>query len=135
MAPEAENNLPYNEKVDIFSFGVILRLLLSGVAAAPPQGEGEEDTVTDIDGPIIHSSSSSRISVIDPPEHGVLVTTAMQLLIGTITIVFIVKQTHSYIHACIHTWLQCVHLSFMNHIHVIHTYIHTYMHCSSIIFT
>lgn len=30
MAPEALNNQPYNEKVDVFSFGVILRLLLTG---------------------------------------------------------------------------------------------------------
>lgn len=30
MAPEALNNQPYNEKVDIFSFGVILRRLLTG---------------------------------------------------------------------------------------------------------
>ena len=36
MAPEAVNHLAYNEKVDIYSFGVILRLLLTGSADFPP---------------------------------------------------------------------------------------------------
>ena len=76
LAPEAANNLPYNEKVDIYSFGVIVRLLLTGVAAAPPQVvEGEEGTITD--GP---SSDNSKTSDIEPER--VMITTPMQLLIG-----------------------------------------------------
>ena len=81
MAPEAANNLPYNEKVDIYSFGVILRLLLTGVAAAPPpvQGEeeGEEEEGTMVDGPL---SDNLKLSDIEPER--VIITTPMQLLIG-----------------------------------------------------
>ena len=75
MAPEAVNNLPYNEKVDIYSFGVILRLLLTGVAAAPPpmEGIGEEE----VDG---IPSDNIKLSDIEPER--VMITTPMQLLIG-----------------------------------------------------
>ena len=77
MAPEAVNNLAYNEKVDIYSFGVILRLLLSGSAAAPPPPvEGEEETVTDTEG----SPTNARNAVVEPART--LVSTSMQLLIG-----------------------------------------------------
>ena len=80
LAPEVVNNLAYNEKVDIYSFGVILRLLLTGVAAAPQQvevEEGDEDTVTDNGGSPNHSGKS----VIKPVCA--VVSTPMQLFIGT----------------------------------------------------
>eukprot|EP01036_Dinobryon_divergens_P032716 gene32716-42364_t len=81
MAPEAVNNLPYNEKVDIYSFGVILRLLLTGIAAAPPPPvEEEEETVSDTEG----SPTNARNSVIEPDRA--LVSTPMQLLIDQCTV-------------------------------------------------
>ena len=78
MAPEAVSHLAYNEKVDIYSFGVILRLLLTGIAAAPPPPSVEEEveTFTDTEG----SPTNARNSVIEPVRA--LVSTPMQLLIG-----------------------------------------------------
>eukprot|EP01036_Dinobryon_divergens_P032717 gene32717-42367_t len=73
MAPEAVSNLAYNEKVDIYSFGVILRLLLTGSAAAPPPVQGVEETVIDTEG----SPTNARNSVIEPDPT--LVSTLMQL--------------------------------------------------------
>eukprot|EP01036_Dinobryon_divergens_P032541 gene32541-42154_t len=79
MAPEVMNNQPYNDKVDIFSFGVILRLLLTGVAAIPLQEP--EDDATVMDGP----TDSSKNSDIEPtrpvPTTTATSATAMQLLI------------------------------------------------------
>ena len=69
MAPEALNNLPYNETVDIFSFGVILRLLLTGDAVdrrSSPKGGASEGTLE------------------RPADAGLRpLSTAMELLIGT----------------------------------------------------
>ena len=79
MAPEAANNLPYNEKVDIYSFGVILRLLLTGVAAAPPPVE--EGSMTD--GP----SDNSKNSDFEPER--IMTTTPMQHLIGVLIVVIV----------------------------------------------
>ena len=78
LAPEAANHQAYNEKVDIYSFGVILRLLLTGKAEPPPpppQVE-EEGTVIDMNG----SMDSSKLASIEPDR--VKTTTPMQLLIG-----------------------------------------------------
>jgi hypothetical protein len=78
MAPEAANNQPYNEKVDIFSFGVILRLLLTGVAEVPLEPVEEDPTIED--GPSEYSSSD-----VEPDRSRPMpTTTPMQLLIGTI---------------------------------------------------
>lgn len=75
MAPEALNKETYNEKVDIFSYGVILRLLLTGDAAA---AMSENDVVE-----INVDQSSSQIDN-DGSESKRSISTAMQLLIGTI---------------------------------------------------
>ena len=85
MAPEVVNNQPYNEKVDIYSFGVILRLLLTGTAAAP-QEEPAEDRTIEEDRP----SDNSKHSGIEPMRPGAAAAAAatssttipMQLLIG-----------------------------------------------------
>ena len=75
MAPEALNKQPYNEKVDIFSFGVILQLLLTGdtAAAARPC----EDDVVEFHG----VDQSNQIDSVPVPKGSI--STAMQLLIGT----------------------------------------------------
>ena len=80
LAPEVVNNQPYNEKVDIFSFGVILRLLLTGVvvAATEEEEEEEEEYLSATDRP----SDNSKHSDIEPRQP-VATTIPMQLLIGT----------------------------------------------------
>ena len=37
-------------------------------------------------------------------------------------------DNYVHIQTYIHTYVQCAHLLFKNHIYVMHTYIHTYIH-------
>ena len=90
LAPEVTGNQPYNEKVDIFSFGAILRLLLTGTAeeAARRSHEGkEEDNLTALTryGPLDRSNyTSTSSSSIEPAERCAgVVSISMQLLIGS----------------------------------------------------
>eukprot|EP01036_Dinobryon_divergens_P032718 gene32718-42368_t len=86
MAPEAVNNLAYNEKVDTFSFGVILRLLFTGIAAAAPAQVviGEEEEIVgmmDMDGSSINNTEIISFIELD---H-VFASTSLQLLIDQCT--------------------------------------------------
>jgi len=79
MAPEAVQQQPYNEKVDIYSFGVILRLLHTGAAAKGPR-ESEEAAITTVE-----QAPDTYTSTIDPAyRHPTLTTaSAIEMLIGT----------------------------------------------------
>lgn len=80
LAPEALYNQPYNEKVDIFSFGVILRLLLTGVAAVLREPDEDLDCTIAEEGTTDNSSPE-----IEPDRRrypAVNNSSPMQLLIG-----------------------------------------------------
>ena len=99
LAPEAANQQAYNEKVDIYSFGVILRLLLTGKAEPPPPPPlpslDEEGSVTDLSESIADNSRPASIRI--EPDL-VETTTHMQLLIGEtlISIRYSHIHTHRY---------------------------------------
>ena len=76
MAPEALSKEPYNEKVDIFSFGVILQLLLTGDAAAACKSP-YEDNVVEFRG----VDQSNQIDSVPVSKRSI--STTMQMLIGT----------------------------------------------------
>ena len=71
MAPEVANRQPYNEKVDIFSFGVILRLLLTGSADFPPPRL------------LLVAAEKKPTDAADGPYYSDDCTAAMQILMGT----------------------------------------------------
>eukprot|EP01036_Dinobryon_divergens_P027845 gene27845-36686_t len=79
MAPEALNKQPYNEKVDIFSFGVILQLLLTGDTVSAAVRPCEDDVVE------FHGvDQSNQIDSVPVPKR-YTISTAMQLLIDQCT--------------------------------------------------
>eukprot|EP01036_Dinobryon_divergens_P030328 gene30328-39557_t len=84
LAPEALFNQPYNEKVDIFSFGVILRLLLIGVTAVPQEPD------EDLDGTIVEEGTTDNSSPEIEPDRrrypAVNNASLMQLLIDQCTV-------------------------------------------------
>ena len=109
MAPEVENRQPYNEKVDIYSFGVILRLLLTGTAEALQ--ETEDDPTIEY-GPSDNSSSDIETGHAVVHAHTTTTTTAtttaiatppMQILIGNMYVCIrceiqlcLPRQLHNY---------------------------------------
>ena len=97
LAPEAANQQAYNEKVDIYSFGVILRLLLTGKAEPPPPPPppplDEEGSVTDLSESIADNSRPASIRI----EHDL--STPMQLLIGET-----LNTCYSHIHIHIYSY-------------------------------
>ena len=94
LAPEVANQQAYNEKVDIYSFGVILRLLLTGKAEPPPPPPlDEEGSVTDLSGSNADNSRPASIRI--EPD----LATPMQLLIGET-----LNTCYSHIHTHIYTY-------------------------------
>ena len=95
LAPEVANQQAYNEKVDIYSFGVILRLLLTGKAEPPPPPPplDEEGSVTDLSGSIADNSRPASIRI--EPD----LANPMQLLIGET-----LNTCYSHIHTHIYTY-------------------------------
>ena len=91
MAPEVKDRQPYNEKVDIFSFGVILRLLLTGTVVAPQETleyeEEEDPTMAEVPS----ENSNSTIEPEHPPVFAytnisaTFHRTPMEILIGRYT--------------------------------------------------
>eukprot|EP01036_Dinobryon_divergens_P033698 gene33698-43555_t len=83
MAPEALNREPYNEKVDIFSFGVILQLLLTGDTAAVRKSPCEDSFIK------IHVDQSNQTTNDDDDDDDMKpkrsISTGMQLLIDQCT--------------------------------------------------
>jgi serine/threonine protein kinase len=93
LAPEAANQQAYNEKVDIYSFGVILRLLLTGKAEPPPPPPlDEEGSVTGLSESIADNSRPASIRI--EPD----LATPMQLLIGETLISIRYSHTHTHIY-------------------------------------
>jgi serine/threonine protein kinase len=89
LAPEVKDRQPYNEKVDIFSFGVILRLLLTGSAATPPEPEEEEEpTIAEVPSDNSNSSIDPELLVFNTTATAVAAAprTPMEILTGTLNI-------------------------------------------------
>ena len=80
MAPEVLSHQPYNEKVDIFSFGIILRLLFTGSAVVPHEQPCREEeyypSIID-DGPNNYDHSNF---VVEPTR----ICSPIHILTGTI---------------------------------------------------